>query len=159
MKKAQINSVILSTLLIFSTIMGLATKITAPPGPPIPQGYIADIFPKNNNTNVQLLNANASITVNATDFLNDIGVAFNGTYSLFNPGSPTNLTINLPFSLGLDVENATYDVSVNNTQIPYEITHTTIDNLTNMGLTHLILNLIKGSEVSPLPYCISNESP
>ena len=134
MKKAQINTVILSTLLIFSTNIGLATKVTAPIPPPSPQGYIADIFPKNNNTNVQLLNANASITVNATDFLNDIGVAFNGTYSLFNPGSPTNLTINLPFSLGLDVENATYDVSVNNTQVPYEITHTTIDNLTNMGL-------------------------
>ena len=134
MKKSQISSVILTILFILTINVEICPIISAPIPAPVPQGSFADIFPSNNNTNIELLNASAIITVNATDFLNDIGFVFNGTYSLFNPGSPTNLTIHLPFSLGLDVENANFDVSVNNTQVPYEIAPTTKDNLTSMGL-------------------------
>ena len=131
MKKSQISSPILIALLFLSGNIIFCPKITAPP-PPIPDQFIADIFPKINNTNVHLLNASANITLNATDLSNKIGVTFNGTYTLFNPQNPTNLTIILPFSLCLDVVYATFGVSVNDSQVPFELVSFTEENLTSM---------------------------
>ena len=119
----------LITLFIFTTNIGFSPKITAPP-PPIPDQFIADIVPKNNNTDIQLLNFNAIITFNATDLFNEMKITFNGTYTLFNPENPTNLTIILPFSLDLDVINTTFGVFVNNTQVPFEIETVAEENLT-----------------------------
>jgi len=133
MKKSQFPSAILIALFVITSNIGFCPKITAPP-PPIPDQFIADIYPKINNTNVQLLNASAFITINATDLINEIGITFNGTYTLFNPENPTNLTISLPFSLCFDVENATFGVSVNDTQVPFEIVSTAGDNLTSTGV-------------------------
>lgn len=133
MKKSQLSSVILIALFVLTSNIGFCPKITAPP-PPIPDQFIADIFPNINNTNIQLLNASAIITLNASDLINEIGITFNGTYTLFNTENPTNLTINLPFSLCLDVENATFGVSVNDTQAPFEIVSTTEENLTSTGV-------------------------
>ena len=133
MKKSQLSSVILIALFVLTSNIGFCPKITAPP-PPIPDQFIADIFPKNNNTNIQLLNASALITINATDLINEIGITFNGTYTLFNPENTTNLTINLPFSLCFNVENATFGVFVNDTQVPFEIVSIAGDNLTSTGV-------------------------
>ncbi|NVM19895.1 MAG: hypothetical protein HWN80_19500 [Candidatus Lokiarchaeota archaeon] len=134
MKKSQLYPAILITLFVLTSNIEIFPKVTAPPPPPIPTDYIADIFPKNNNTNIHLLNASTTITINATDFLNEIEVTFNGTYTLFNPGIPTNLTINLPFSILFKVENTTFGVYVNDTQVPFEIATTTEENLTTMGV-------------------------
>jgi len=133
MKKSQLSSAILIALFVLASSIGFCPKITAPPAP-APDQFIADIFPKINNTNIHLLNACAIITINATDIINEIGIIFNGTYTLFNPENPTNLTISLPFSLCFDVEDATFEVSVNDTQVPFEIVSTTEENLTNMGV-------------------------
>ena len=131
MKKSQLSSAILIALVVITSIIVFCPKITAPP-PPAPDQFIADIFPKINNTNIQLLNASATITINATELINEIGITFKGTYTLFNPENTTNLTISLPFSLCIDVENATFGVFVNDTQVPFEIATTTEDNLTSI---------------------------
>ena len=133
MKKSQFTAVILIALYTLSINIEFYPKITASI-PPIPDQFIADMFPKNNNTNIQLLNTSAIIALNSTDIINEIGITFNGTYTLFNPENSTNITINLPFSLCLDVENATFRVFVNDTQILFEIVSTTEENLTSMGL-------------------------
>jgi hypothetical protein len=80
-----------------------------------------------------LLNANVTITLNATNLINEIGITFKGAYTLFNPEITTNLTISLPFSLCLDVENTTFEVFANDTQVPFEIATTTEENLTSTG--------------------------
>lgn len=134
MKKSQISSAILIALLVLTINIKIYPKITAPPPPPTPDRFIADIFPKNNNTNIHLLNTNALITINATDIITEIGITFNGTYTLFNPEKTTNLTMILPFSLNLDVVNASFGVFVNDTQVPFEVVSTTKENLTNMGI-------------------------
>lgn len=131
MKKSQLSSAILIALFVIASNIGFCPKITAPP-PPAPDQFIADIFPKSNNTNIHLLNAGANITLNATDLINKIGVTFNGRYTLFNPQNPTNLTIVLPFSLCLNVVYATFGVSVNDSQVPFELVSFTEENLTSM---------------------------
>lgn len=134
MKKSQISSAILIALLVLTVNIKIYPKITAPPPPPTPDRFIADIFPKNNDTNIHLLNSSALITINATEIITEIGITFNGTYTLFNPEKTTNLTIILPFSLNLDVINSSFGVFVNDTQFPFELVSTTKENLTNMGI-------------------------
>jgi len=133
MKKSKLPSAILIALFLLTSNIGFCPEITAPPAP-IPTSFIADIFPKNNNTTIQLLNASATITLNATNLINEIGITFNGTYTLFNPNNITILTIILPFSLCLDIENATFGVSVNDTQVPFEVVSTAEKNLTSTGV-------------------------
>lgn len=134
MKKSQINSVILIALFVLTSNIGFCPKITAPPPAPIPDRFIADIFPNNNNTIIYLLNVSANITLNATDLFNKIGITFNGIYTLFTPEYLTNLTITLPFSLCIDVDSTTFGVFVNDTQVPFEVVRTSEENLTNTGV-------------------------
>ena len=141
MKKYQFTSMTLITLFILTTNIGFSPKITASI-PPIPDQFIADLFPKINNTKVHLLNISAVITINASDLINIIGITFNGTYTLFNPESSANLSINLPFSLCLEVENTNFGVSVNNTQVPFEIVNFTEENFTNTGVDIKIMPAI-----------------
>ena len=133
MKKSQFSSVILIALFVLTSNIGICPKITAST-PPIPDQFIADVFPKNNNTNVHLLNTSAIITLNASDFINEIGIVFNGKYTLFNPENPTNLTISLPLSLCIDIVDASFGVSVNDTLVPFEIVSTTEEYLTSTGV-------------------------
>jgi hypothetical protein len=134
MTNRKTTALIFTSLLVLGTFIGISPKITAGRPPPSPTDHIADIFPQNNNTNVQLLNVSTTITINATDFLNEIEVTFNGTYTLFNPGIPINLNITLPMSLHYGIENTTFEVSVNATQIPFEIATSNEVNLTSLGL-------------------------
>ena len=133
MKKSQLSSAILIALFVLTINIEICPKLIASI-PPIPDQFIADIVPKNNNTNIQLLNASATITINATELINEIGITFKGMYTLFNPENTTNLTISLPFSLCIDVENATFGVFVNDTQVPFEIVSITEENLTSTGV-------------------------
>ena len=134
MKKSQLSSVILITLLVLTSNIGICPKITAPPPAPYPDRFIADIFPNNNNTIIHLLNVSVNITLNASDLFNKIGITFNGIYTLFNPENLTKLTIILPFSLCIDVEIATFGVFVNDTQVPFEVVRTSEENLTDTGV-------------------------
>ena len=133
MKKSQLRSAFLIVLFIFTRNIEIWPEIAAPP-PPIPDQFIADIFPNINNTYAHLLNASAIIILNASDLINEIGITFNGKYTLFNPENPTNLTISLPLSLCLEVLDANFGVYVNDTQVPFEIVSITEENLTSMGI-------------------------
>jgi hypothetical protein len=134
MKKAQISSAILIALFVLASNITIIPKVTAPLPSPRPNRFIADIFPNNNNTIIHLLNVSANITLNALDRYNEIGISFIGKYSLFNPDKLTNITIILPLSLCLDIEHATFGVSVNDTQVPFEVVSTTKENLTSLGV-------------------------
>ena len=129
-KHQRILSVLIGLFLLTIGIV-LPLNITAPP-PGLPDQFIADIFSRTNTT-VRLININTMITVDATDFYNKIGISFDGNYTLFNPENKMNLTLILPFSLCIDVQNSTFEVSVNDTQIPFEVLSNTEENLTNTG--------------------------
>jgi len=131
MKKSQLRSAILIALFVFTININIYPKVTAPPPVPRPDRFIADVFPNNNNTNIHLLNISALITINASDFYNEIKINFNGKYTVFNPENVTNLTIFLPFSLCMNLENATFGVFVNDTQVPFELFSTTQENVTS----------------------------
>ena len=130
-KRQQILSILIALFLLTNGIV-LPINITAPPAP-IPDQFIADIFPSTNTT-VRLININTMITIDATDFYNKIVINFNGNYTLFNPENTTNLTLILPFSLCLDVQNSTFEASVNDTLIPFEVISNTEENLTSTGI-------------------------
>ena len=130
-KRQQILSVLI-VLFLLTNGMVLPLNITAPP-PGLPDQFIADIFPRTNTT-VRLININTMITIDATDFYNKIGISFDGNYTLFNPENTTNLTLILPFSLCLDVQNSTFEASVNDSQIPFEVLSNTEENLTSTGI-------------------------
>ena len=134
MKKSHLYSAILIALFVLTSNIEKFPKVTALPPAPIPDSFISDIFPNNNNTIIHLLNINVNITLNASERYNEIGISFNGKYSLFNPDNLTNLTIILPFSLCLDIEHATFGVSVNDTEVPFEVVSTTEENLTSTGV-------------------------
>jgi hypothetical protein len=74
------------------------------------------------------------ITIDATDFYNKIGINFDSNYTLFNPENTTNLTLILPFSLCIDIQNSTFEVSVNDTQIPFEVLSNPEENITITGV-------------------------
>ena len=133
MAKRKNTVLILVILIVLVSFFGIPSEISALPPPPDEDSFIADIFPSINNTHIELLNVNALITINASDFYNRIELSFNGNYTIFNPGNTTDLTIYLPFSLCLDFENALFGASVNDTQVPYEIENTTVEELTNSG--------------------------
>lgn len=130
-KRQQIPSVLIA-LFLFTNVIVLPLNITAPPAS-LPDQFIADIFPSTNTT-VRLININTMITIDATDFYNKIGINFDGNYTLFNSENTTNLTLILPFSLCIDIQNATFEVSVNDTQIPFEVLSNTEENLTSTGI-------------------------
>lgn len=130
-KRQQILSVLVALFLLMNGIV-LPLNIRAPP-PGLPDQFIADIFPSTNTT-VRLININTMITINATDFYNEIGINFNGNYTLFNPENTTNLALILPFSLCIDIQNSTFEASVNDTQIPFDVLSNTEENLTNTGI-------------------------
>ena len=129
-KRQQIPSVLIA-LFLFTNVIVLPLNITAPPAS-LPDQFIADIFPSTNTT-VSLININTMITIDATDFYNKIGIIFDGNYTLFNPEYTTNLTLILPFSLCIDIQNATFEVSVNDTQIPFEVLSNTEENISIPG--------------------------
>ena len=153
MKKSQLKSAILIALFILTISIEICPKITAPP-PPIPDQFIADMFPNINNTNIHLLNISAIININATDLINEIGIAFDGSYILFNPESSANLSISLPFSLCFDRDITNFGVFVNETQVPFEIVSYTEENFTNTGVE---INIIPAIDIHcPITLIISN---
>ncbi len=130
-KRQRILSVLIALFLLTNGIF-LPLNVIAPP-PGLPEQFIADIF-SSTNTTVRLININTMITMDATDFYNKIGINFDGNYTLFNPENTTNLTLILPFSLCMDFQNSTFEVSVNDTQIPFEVLSNTEENLTSTGI-------------------------
>ncbi len=130
-KRQRILSVLIALFLLTNGIV-LPLNITAPPAP-LPDQFIADIFPSTNTT-VRLININTMITIDSTDFYNKIGIDFDGNYTLFNPENTTNLTLILPFSLCIDIYNSTFEASVNDTQILFEVLSNTEENLINTGI-------------------------
>ncbi|GAG87338.1 unnamed protein product, partial [marine sediment metagenome] len=59
--------------------------------------------------------------IDSTDFLNTIGINFDGNYSIFNPDNLMNVTLYAPFRLDSELINSSCDVQVNGTPISFEL--------------------------------------
>ena len=153
MKKSQLSSAILIALFMLTINIEICPKLTASI-PPIPDQFIADIFPNINNSNIHLVHISVIITINATDLINEIGIAFDGAYTLFNPESSANLNISLPFSLCLDRDITNFGVFINETQVPFEIVSYTEENFANTGID---INIMPAIDIHcPITLIVSN---
>jgi len=101
-------------------ILYIATTIVVASIAPLPDQFIAEIFP-NCTLPLQLSHTNTVITFNATDFYNKIGIQFDANYTIYNPENTTTIPLILPFSLAINTSEFIFEVYANNTQIPHDL--------------------------------------
>ncbi len=114
--------VVLLVIIIFTNVMNFNFLIPkVHPNPlPLPEDYFAaGIIPYNISLN--LLNANVVFNIDSTNYYNNIGVNFDGNYTIFNPNIDANITLYAPFALDFKVVNSSCDVQLNGSTIPFEI--------------------------------------
>jgi hypothetical protein len=87
----------------------------------IPADYFLGGIIPNDNITLNLLDASVVFNIDSTDFLNTIGINFDGNYSIFNPDNLINVTLYAPFRLDSDLINSSCDVQVNGTPISFEL--------------------------------------
>jgi len=88
---------------------------------PIPIEYdMGGIF-TNSTSSFNLTNANVIFDIDSTDFSNNIGISFEGNYTIFNPNNITEIMIVAPFSVNQSVINSNCIVEVNNSPIIFDV--------------------------------------
>lgn len=88
---------------------------------PIPDDYFLGGIIPNDNVTLNLLDASVAFNIDSTDFLNTIGINFDGNYSIFNPHILMNVTLYAPFRFDSELINSSCDVQVNGTPISFEL--------------------------------------
>jgi len=88
---------------------------------PIPDDYFLGGIIPNDNVTLNLLDASVAFNIDSNDFLNTIGVNFDGNYSIFNPNMLMNVTLYAPFRFDSELINSSCDVQVNGTPISFEL--------------------------------------
>ena len=88
---------------------------------PIPDNYFLGGIIPNDNITLNLLDASVVFNIDSTDFLNTIGINFDGNYSIFNPDNVMNVTLYAPFRLDSELINSSCDVQVNGTPISFKL--------------------------------------
>ena len=91
---------------------------------PIPDDYFLGGIIPNDNVTLNLLDASVAFNIDSTDFLNTIGINFDGNYSIFNPHNLMNVTLYAPFRFDSELINSSCDVQVNGTPISFELIET-----------------------------------
>jgi hypothetical protein len=106
---------------------------------PIPDDYFLGGIIPNDNLTLNLLDASVVFNIDSTDFLNTIGINFDGNYSIFNPDNTMNITLYAPFRLDSELINSSCDVQVNGTPISFELIEIfkLEDNVTEMIMDYL----------------------
>ena len=88
---------------------------------PIPlEYYMGGIF-TNSTFPFNLTNADVVFDIDSTDFANNIGISFEGNYTIFNPNNITEIMIVAPFSVNESVIASNCTVEVNGSQIMFDI--------------------------------------
>ncbi|MFX1281986.1 MAG: hypothetical protein ACFFA3_21735 [Promethearchaeota archaeon] len=111
-------------LLIFTLVLVMDGKIfiseTIANPLPGPEVYnIGGIVTKTITFN--LTNAEVVFDIDSTDFKNNIGISFDGNYTIFNPNNKSEIIIYAPFSVEESVVNSNVTVEVNSTQISFDV--------------------------------------
>jgi len=90
---------------------------------PLPVYYeidmIGGILP-NNSTSLYIENAEVSLEIDSTHFLEVMIINFSGAYTIYNPNSTIETMLGAPFTLANWVLDLNYSVSLNGSLIPYE---------------------------------------
>lgn len=94
-------------------------NVVAPPAPK-PDQFIGEIFP-NSTIPLQLIHTDTLIIFNASDFSHFLGIHYDANYTIYNPGNASTLTVIVPFSLALSINDLVFEVHVDDTQIPYDL--------------------------------------
>ena len=137
-KRTKLISSIFIIIFFLQNLIISVPKITALPPPPIPNEFISEILP-NRTFSLNLLSTEVLIEVNSTNYPNLIDINFNANYTFFNPESNFNVSIDLPFSLGIEVIKSNFNVKLNNTQIDFELYNFTLETIND---TEIDLNFI-----------------
>jgi len=87
---------------------------------PIETSEIGGIIPSD-LTSCSMINASVTLEIDATNLLNNVTFSFRGSYTLYNPGETTNLTIAAPFAEMTFRENSTCIIKINNSVIPFSV--------------------------------------
>ena len=87
----------------------------------IPEDYFLGGIIPNDNITLNLLDASVVFNIDSTNFLNTIGINFDGNYSIFNPDNVMNVTLYAPFRFDSELINSSCDVQVNGTPISFEL--------------------------------------
>ena len=134
----HIFSIIIVSFLILSFSIG--TPPVAGSIAPLPDQFIAEIFP-NSTLPLQLTQTNTIISFNATDFPNKIGINFDANYTIYNSENTTTISVILPFSLAIDINDFMFDIYANNTQITYDIFNVSPwnENITEIDINFYII--------------------
>ena len=119
MKKHRISiSIIITFFLVFNfPIFSPNSNASIAPKP---DQFIGEIFP-NCTIPLQLIHTDTLILFNATDFSHNLGINYDANYTMYNPGNISTLTIIVPFSLALGINDLVIEVHVNDIQIPYDL--------------------------------------
>ena len=134
----HIFSIIIVSFLILS--FSFKTPPVAGSIAPLPDQFIAEIFP-NSTLPLQLTQTNTIISFNATDFPNKIGINFDANYTIYNSENTTTISVILPFSLAIDINDFMFDIYANNTQITYDIFNVSPwnENITEIDINFYII--------------------
>ena len=88
---------------------------------PIPlEYYMGGIF-TNSTLPFNLTIADVVFDIDSTDFAHNIGISFEGNYTIFNPSNITEIMVIAPFSVSESVIASNCTVEVNNSQIMFDI--------------------------------------
>ena len=111
-------SFIATFLVLYAFI--LIPNVSAPPPPPMPDQFIAEIYP-NSTTPLQLSYTNTIVNFDATDLSNKIDIHFDANYTISNQENKTTLDLILPFSLAINITEVIIEVFANNSPITYDL--------------------------------------
>ncbi|MHA2397391.1 MAG: hypothetical protein ACXADU_00700 [Promethearchaeota archaeon] len=88
---------------------------------PIPMEYYMGSIFTNASLPFNLINADVVFTIDSTDFKNNIGISFEGNYTIFNPNNTTEIMIVAPFSVNRAVVSSNCIVEINDSQILFDV--------------------------------------
>lgn len=118
-KRKSILCLSISLVLLMNGNIFLSESIANPL--PIPmEYYIGSIF-TNASLPFNLINADVFFDIDSTDFKNNIGISFEGNYTIFNPNNITEIMIVAPFSVNRSVIDSNCIVEVNDSQILFDV--------------------------------------
>ncbi|MFX1480102.1 MAG: hypothetical protein ACFFCI_18435 [Promethearchaeota archaeon] len=137
MKKVRSILLLLSLAVMLNGNIFLCGTIANPI--PVPIDYFMGGICTNNTLAFNLINADVIFDIDSTDFENNIGISFEGNYTIFNPNNATEIMIAAPFSVSELVINSNCTVEVNDSQISFEI-----GSDWELGITEFVSNYTAG---------------
>ncbi len=119
MRTYRKSILIIVTFFLVFCFPNFSPNVVAPPAP-IPDQFIGEIFP-NCTMLLQLIHTDTLIVFNGTDFSHSLGIYYDANYTIYNPGNASTITVIVPFSLALSINDLMFEVHVDDTPIPYDL--------------------------------------